>query len=60
MVREGASHDYPEYLPHVTLTYEVPEGFDPAVVVPYSGELRFGPEVFAPIDEDWKSKIEEA
>ncbi|UPT53037.1 hypothetical protein [Synechococcus phage Yong-M3-232] len=60
MVREGASHDYPEYLPHVTLTYEAPEGLDLAAIVPYSGELRFGPEVFAPIDEDWKAKIEEA
>lgn len=59
MVREGASHDYPEYLPHVTLTYEAPEGVDLATVLPYSGELRFGPEIFAPIDEDWKAKIEE-
>lgn len=59
MVREGASHDYPEYLPHVTLTYEAPEGLDLASIVPYSGELRFGPEIFAPIDEDWKAKIEE-
>lgn len=59
MVREGASHDYPEYLPHVTLTYEAPEGLDLAAIVPYSGELRFGPEVFAPIDEDWKAKLEE-
>jgi hypothetical protein len=60
MVREGASHDYPEYLPHVTLTYEAPDGLDLATVLPYTGELRFGPEIFAPIDEDWKSKIEEA
>lgn len=59
MVREGASHDYPEYLPHVTLTYEAPAGLDLAKVVPYSGELRFGPEIFAPIDEDWKAKVEE-
>ncbi len=59
MVREGASRDYPEYLPHVTLSYEAPEGLDLAAIVPYSGELRFGPEIFAPIDEDWKAKIEE-
>ena len=59
MVREGASHDYPEYLPHVTLTYSAGE-VDLASIVPYSGELRFGPEVFAPIEEDWKAKVEEA
>jgi len=38
----------------------VPEGFDPATVKPYAGELRFGPEIFEPLDLDWKSKIEEA
>jgi Uncharacterized protein conserved in bacteria len=58
MVREGASHDYPEYLPHVTISYGA-EGLDLAAMPPYSGELRFGPEIFAPIDEDWKAKIEE-
>lgn len=58
MVREGASHDYPEYLPHVTLSYGAGE-IDLANIVPYSGELRFGPEIFAPIDEDWKAKVEE-
>jgi hypothetical protein len=59
MVREGASHDYPEYLPHVTLSYSA-DDIDLASIVPYAGELRFGPEVFAPIDEDWKAKVEEA
>jgi len=59
MVRAGASHDYPEYLPHVTLSYGAGD-LDLASIVPYSGELRFGPEIFAPIDEDWKAKIEEA
>lgn len=60
MVRNGASHDYPEYLPHVTISYEAPAGFDPAKVAPFTGELRFGPEIFEPLDEDWKSKIKES
>ncbi|ABD27154.1 conserved hypothetical protein [Novosphingobium aromaticivorans DSM 12444] len=59
MVRAGASHDYPEYLPHVTLTYQAPEGIDLEAIKPFSGELRFGPEVFEPLDLDWKSKITE-
>lgn len=59
MVREGASHDYPEYLPHVTISYEAPADLDLTKVLPYTGELRFGPEIFAPIDEEWKSKVEE-
>jgi hypothetical protein len=47
-------------LPHVTLTYEAPADLDLTAILPYTGELRFGPEIFAPLDEDWKSKIEEA
>lgn len=60
MIRAGASHDWPEYAPHVTITYTVPEGFDIEAVRPYAGELRFGPEIFEPLDLDWKSKLEEA
>ena len=59
MVRAGGSHDYGEYLPHVTLTYAAPDGLDLDTLKPYTGELRFGPEEFEPLDLDWKSKIEE-
>lgn len=60
MIRAGASHDWPDYQPHVTLTYQAPEGIDLEAIRPYTGELRFGPEIFEPLDPDWKSKIEEA
>jgi phage-related protein (TIGR01555 family) len=60
MVRAGASHDYAEYIPHVTLSYALPEGVDLDAIKPFTGELRFGPELFEPLDDDWKSKIEEA
>lgn len=59
MVRAGGSHDYGEYLPHVTLTYGAPADLDIAAIKPFTGELRFGPEEFEPLDLDWKSKIEE-
>jgi hypothetical protein len=60
MIRAGGSHDYGEYLPHLTLTYEAPAGLDLDAIKPFTGELRFGPELFEPLDLDWKSKIEEA
>jgi len=60
MVRGGASHDYPEYLPHVTITYSAPAGLDLEAVRPFTGELAFGPEIFEPLDLDWKGKINEA
>jgi phage-related protein (TIGR01555 family) len=59
MVRNGASHDFDEYAPHVTVTYEAPVGFDPEKVEPYRGELIFGPEVFEEVNEDWKAGITE-
>lgn len=59
MIREGASHDWPEYLPHVTITYSVPDGFDIDAIRPYNGELRFGPEIFEPLDLEWKEKVTE-
>lgn len=59
MIRAGASHDYGDYAPHVTISYEA-GSIDLEAIKPYTGELRFGPEIFAPLDPDWKSKIEEA
>jgi phage-related protein (TIGR01555 family) len=60
MVRNGASHDFEDYQPHVTITYAKPEGLDLAAVEPYRGELRFGPELFSELDEDWAANVEEA
>jgi len=51
--RAGASWDHPEYQPHVTLTYAVPDGFDLASVEPYRGRLVFGPEIFEQVDPDF-------
>lgn len=59
MVEAGGSHDWPEYQPHVTLSYEVPADFDLETIKPYAGELRFGAELFEPLDLDWKSKVSE-
>lgn len=55
-IREaGASWDYPEYQPHVSITYDG-SGVDLSTVKPYRGKLEFGPEIFAELDEDWKPK----
>lgn len=60
IIRAGASHDFPEFQPHVTITYAKPEGMDLAKVEPFRGKLIFGPEIFEPLDDDWASKIEES
>ena len=60
MIEAGGSHDFEGYQPHVTLSYEVPEGVDLDAIKPYTGALEFGPELFEPLDLDWKSKVVEA
>lgn len=59
MRENGASWDYPEYQPHVTITYAGSD-VDLAKVEPYRGKLIFGPEIFQELDEDWSSKLQEA
>jgi len=51
MREHGASFDYDEYQPHVTLTY-AGEGLDLSAIQAYQGELRFGPEMFEEIKEE--------
>jgi hypothetical protein len=60
MIEAGGSHDWPEYAPHVTISYTAPEGVDIDALTPFNGVLRFGPEEFSALDLDWKSKIAEA
>lgn len=57
--RAGASFDFPDYNPHITISYSVPEGFDLAKIKPYTGEIMLGQEDFAPVNEDWKAGVDE-
>jgi hypothetical protein len=52
MVERGASWDYEEYQPHVTITYNG-GGIDLHAIEPYRGRLVFGPEIFEEINENW-------
>ncbi|WMT85578.1 DUF1073 domain-containing protein [Pelagibacterium sp. 26DY04] len=55
MVANGASWDWPEYQPHVTITH----GFEGDLedIEPYQGRLLFGPEVFAEVNERWAEDL---
>ncbi len=48
----GASWDFPEYLPHVTITYHPPPGWQLEGAPPFSGFLFFGAERWKPLDLD--------
>ena len=56
----GAVYDYPDYQPHVTLTFD-PGDFDWRRVQPYRGVIVLGPEIFEEVkqDESWRSTFEE-
>ncbi|WP_268237676.1 phage portal protein [Stakelama pacifica] len=54
----GASWDWPDYRPHITLTLQA-EGVDVDTIEPYQGPLVFGPELFSELDPDWKSGVKE-
>lgn len=58
MVKNGASHDFSDYQPHVTITYAGSD-VDLEAVEPYRGELVFGPEIFEEVDDDWSKKLVE-
>lgn len=59
-IREaGASWDFSEYTPHVTITYDAGE-LNLEDVEPYQGRIQLGPEIFEELDLDWKNKVRES
>lgn len=46
--RAGASHDFPDYTPHISLTKSP---VDLSKVEPYRGRIVLGPEIFEELDE---------
>lgn len=53
MKRNGASFDFDQYQPHVTITYAGSD-INLSKVEPYRGKLEFGPEIFKEVVEDWE------
>lgn len=54
--RLGAATDYPEYQPHVSISWDT-GSIDLSGVEPYRGKIVLGPEQFEEVTEDWKSSI---
>lgn len=54
----GASWDWPEFKPHVTVTFDAAD-VDLGGVNPYDGPLVLGPEKFEPVKEDWSANMTE-
>lgn len=58
LVKRGCSWDYEGYTSHVTITYDG-EDMDLSKVEPFKGTLKFGPEIFNEVAEDWSDSIVE-
>src|SRR5580704_3504076 len=56
MVKAGCSWDFPEYQPHITISWNA-EGSDLSKIEPYQGAIRMGPEIFEEVKDDWKGGI---
>lgn len=56
-VNHNAPHDFPDYVPHITLSYDVPADFDKVSVHPMPGfNFEIIEEHIAPVDENWSGK----
>jgi len=49
---EGSTWDYPDYQPHIAITYNKGD-VDLETVEPYKGEIILGPECFDPVDDNY-------
>lgn len=55
----GASYDYAEYQPHITITYQPPDGMDVSKLEAYQGKIVLGPEIFEEIIPGAQDRIVE-
>lgn len=49
----GAHSDFPEYRPHITISYDPDAPMD---AEPYQGKIVLGPEIFEEVTEDWSPR----
>lgn len=56
MLERGASSEHEGYTAHVTISHAA-QSIDISKVTPFQGALRFGPEIFEEVDENWRDKV---
>lgn len=56
--RCGASWDFDDYQPHVTVSWDAAD-LDLKAVEPYRGPIVLGPEVFEEVAENWQASLRE-
>jgi phage-related protein (TIGR01555 family) len=58
-IKEGTGADWkwPEYQPHITLTYHADSALDLYAMQAFTGEIVLGPEVFETVNSDYKEEL---
>lgn len=51
MVENGATWDWPDYQPHITVAYDFDGQGD--AIEPWTGEIQLSEEIFEEVNEDW-------
>ncbi len=54
LVSSGLYWKWPDYRPHITITWKKPEGLDLSKITPYDGVIELGPEV--PTEVVWQMR----
>lgn len=56
--KEGATHDFPDFQPHITLSYDAENDYDHLSLPHYSGPLKFHQEYSEPLNLEFvKTKV---
>jgi phage-related protein (TIGR01555 family) len=56
--RMGAQTDYPDYQPHITISWGAAD-IDLRAIEPYKGTIELGPEIFEEVNENWRATVTE-
>lgn len=59
LVQSGLYWKWPDYRPHITFTYNLPEGVDLESIEPFPGVILLGPEIIDEVVDTWKHQREE-
>jgi uncharacterized protein len=59
LIQSGLHWKWPDYRPHITITYNIPENLDLAKVTPYDGVIELGPEIATEVNWNIRYKIDE-
>jgi uncharacterized protein len=59
LTQAGLYWKWPDYRPHVTITYNKPAILDVSKIMPFDGKIELGPEIAVEVVDTWKRSLEE-